>query len=82
MLVKLDSGDYINTNFIEFIGQSGFDWYAGMNHGEAQDLTEDDKDRIIKVMDMAVEVTPPLTLQLHSKKGGDASVPTSTDGPE
>lgn len=50
MLIKLDSGEYINTNFIEFLGKSDGAWFAGMNRGESQKLTDNDKDRIVEVM--------------------------------
>lgn len=51
MLIKLDSGDYVNTAFVEEIFQAyPRKWYLGMNHGESIQITEADRDRIIEAM--------------------------------
>lgn len=49
--VELESGNWINTDFIESIfkvNPSGTAWEAGMNHGEATDITDADRVRILK----------------------------------
>lgn len=48
---ELENGNWINTDFIESIfkvNPSGTAWEAGMNHGEAADITDADRAHILK----------------------------------
>ena len=49
--VELENGNWINTDFIESIfkvNPSGTAWKVGLNHGEAADITDADRVRILK----------------------------------
>ncbi|WP_273958148.1 hypothetical protein [Lacticaseibacillus paracasei] len=49
--VELESGDWINPDFIEMIfkqNPSGTLWEAVLNHGSAADITDADRIRILK----------------------------------
>lgn len=49
--VELENGNWINTDFIESIfkvNPSGTAWNAGMNHGEAAEITDADRGQILK----------------------------------
>ena len=49
--VELENGNWINTDFIESIfkvNPSGTAWKAGLNHGEAADITDADRGQILK----------------------------------
>ena len=52
-LIELENGNWINPDFIEEIykiNQLDTHWQAGMNHGEAVDITDTDRVRIIKAV--------------------------------
>lgn len=57
-LVKLDSGDYINTEAVDSI-KSGDDPYIVMRCGDVISITPADRDRIVKAM-IGTAVTLPL----------------------
>ncbi|MFR0563750.1 hypothetical protein [Lacticaseibacillus paracasei] len=49
--VELENGNWINTDFIESIfkvNPSGTAWRAGLNHGEAAEITDADRAQILK----------------------------------
>ncbi|BAN73524.1 MULTISPECIES: hypothetical protein [Lacticaseibacillus] len=49
--VELENGNWINTDFIESIfkvNPSGTAWRAVLNHGEAAEITDADRIRILK----------------------------------
>ena len=49
--VELESGNWINTDFIESIFKANLSttvWEARLNHGEATDITDADRARILK----------------------------------
>ena len=49
--VELESGDWINPDFIETIykmDQSDTKWSVGLNHGEATAITDADRVHILK----------------------------------
>ena len=48
-LVKLDSGDYINTEAVEVI-KGGDNPYIGLRSNNSHDITETDRDRIVAEM--------------------------------
>ncbi|WP_270235738.1 hypothetical protein [Lacticaseibacillus suilingensis] len=50
MLIKLDSGDYINTEAVDSI-KSGDDPYLVMRCGDVISITPADRDRIVEAMD-------------------------------
>ena len=50
MLIKLDGGEYINPDYIKLLWGDDGAWFAGMNHGEPQQLTTNDKDRILEAV--------------------------------
>jgi hypothetical protein len=50
MLIKLDSGEYVDTDSIENIFELTTGWYVGLKSGRSQDITEEDRDRIAKEM--------------------------------
>lgn len=60
-LIKLDSGDYINTEFVEALLKMDDGWNAGMNHGETIRLTLADRDRIVEAMGESHNVKPDFT---------------------
>jgi hypothetical protein len=57
-LVKLDSGDYINTEAVDSI-KSGDDPYLVMRCGDVISITTTDRDRIVEAMS-GTAVTLPL----------------------
>lgn len=51
--IELENGNWINPDFIEEIyklNQLDTHWQAGTNHGEAVDITDTDRVRIIKAV--------------------------------
>jgi len=51
--VELENGDWINPDFIEEIYKRDpldTHWQAGMNHGEATDITDADRVHILKTV--------------------------------
>jgi hypothetical protein len=49
MLIKLDSGDYINTEAVEVI-KGGDNPYIGLRSNNSTEITPTDRDRIVKAM--------------------------------
>ncbi|KRM54800.1 hypothetical protein [Lacticaseibacillus sharpeae] len=49
MLIKLDSGDYINTEAVEVI-KGGDNPYIGLRSNNSFDITPADRDRIVEAM--------------------------------
>ncbi|WP_338217927.1 hypothetical protein [Lacticaseibacillus salsurivasis] len=49
MMIKLDSGDYINTEAVDSI-KSGDDPYLVMRCGDVISITPADRDRIVEAM--------------------------------
>lgn len=49
MLIKLDSGDYINTEAVEII-RGGDNPYIGLRSNNSFDITPADRDRIVEAM--------------------------------
>lgn len=51
VFVELEDGAWINSDFVEEIfklNPSDTVWKAGMNHGEAREITDADRIRILK----------------------------------
>jgi hypothetical protein len=65
MLIKLESGDYINTEAVEVI-KDGEPAYVGLRSNNSIDITPADRDRIVKAMGGKVESSS----EVLTDKGG------------
>lgn len=68
-LIKLDSGDYINTEAVEVI-KGGDDPYIGLRSNNSFDITLADRNRIVE----AINGKPykPITQKLHHRLESEA----------
>lgn len=72
-MIKLDSGDYINTEAVDSI-KSGDDPYLVMRCGDVISITPADRDRIVEAMNGKPykPMTRQLKRALNSAAGGEA----------